>query len=60
MKKYTETIALKVTPTQFKTLDKLRKINIRVSNFIREAIAEKINREAEELKEKPKEVYCPW
>lgn len=59
-KKYTKTVQVMVTDTQYNTLMKLKSRNIKVPQFIREAIAEKINREAEELKEKPKESYCPW
>lgn len=58
--KYTKNINVKITEVQFKTLNKLRGRNIKVSNFIREAIAEKITREAFGLKEKPKKEYCPF
>jgi hypothetical protein len=42
------------------TLDKLKQRNIKVSNFIRIAIAEKIKRDAKELEIKPKKEYCPF
>lgn len=38
---FTEKITLKITPIQKHTLDKLRSRNIKVSDFIRKAIAEK-------------------
>lgn len=60
MARYTEIVTLKVSLIQKRTLSKLRGRNIRVSNFIREAIKEKIDREADELREKPKKEYCPF
>lgn len=59
MLRYTEKITIKVSATQKETLNKLRDRNVKVANFIREAIREKINREAEELKPKPKNI-CPF
>ena len=56
---YTEVFTLKITSTQKRTLEKLKSRNIKVSSFVRKAIAEKINREYENLKEKPKDEYCP-
>jgi len=53
-------ITLKVSTIQANTLNKLRCRNIKVSNFIREAIAEKIQREAKELIEKPVKEYSPF
>ncbi len=49
---YTEIITLKISRTQKQTLDKLRVRNIKVSNFIRQAIKEKILRDADELIDK--------
>ena len=60
MENYTKVITLKISETQKNTLNKLKSRNIKVSKFIRDAIAEKINREASELKEKPKKIYCPF
>jgi post-segregation antitoxin (ccd killing protein) len=60
MENYTEVITLKINKVQKNTLNKLRSRNIKVSKFIRDAIAEKINREANELKEKPKKNDCPF
>jgi hypothetical protein len=57
---YTEIITLKISKTQKNTLDKLRKRNIKVSHFIRQAIKEKIERDASELIEKSKIEYCPF
>ena len=60
MELYTEVITLKVSKIQSETLKKLRNRNIKVSNFIRIAIAEKIIRDANELQVKPKKEYCPF
>ena len=60
MLRYTEKVTIKVSITQKQTLDKLKSRNVKVSQFIRDAIKEKINREAEELKPKPKKIKCPF
>ena len=57
---YTEVFTLKISATQKRTLDKLKSRNIKVSSFVRKAIAEKINRDYAELQEKPKKEYCPF
>ena len=57
---YTEVFTLKISSTQKRTLEKLKSRNIKVSSFVRKAIAEKINREYENLKEKPKDEFCPF
>jgi len=60
MELYTEIITLKVTKIQKQTLDKLKQRNVKVSNFIRLAIAEKLKRDAKELIVKPKKQHCPF
>ena len=60
MELYTEVITLKISKVQKKTLGKLRSRNIKVSNFIRQAIKEKIERDALELIDKSKVRYCPF
>lgn len=57
---YTEVFTLKISATQKRTLEKLKSRNIKVSDFVRKAIAEKINRDYEDLKEKPTKEYCPF
>ncbi len=42
---YTEVFTLKISKQQKQTLEKLKSRNIKVSSFVREAIAEKINRD---------------
>ena len=58
--KYTKVKSVKITETQYKTLKKIEGYNINVCKFIRDAIAEKINREHKDLKPKPKKEYCPF
>lgn len=60
MIRYSEKITIKVSKTQKETLGKLKERNIKVAQFIRQAIKEKINREYQELKPKPKKEYCPF
>ena len=58
--KYTKTLQTPVTDIQWQTLQKLKIRNIKVPQFVREAIKEKIQREASELIIKPKKDYCPF
>ena len=60
MELYTEVITLKISKVQKKTLGKLRSRKIKVSNFVRQAIKEKIERDASELIDKSKIQYCPF
>lgn len=57
---YSEVVVLKITHIQKQTLEKLKVRNVKVSDFIRKAIAEKIKRDAKELEVKPKKEYCPF
>lgn len=57
---YTEVITLKISKKQKETLTKLKSRKIKVSHFIRQAIKEKIEREASELIDKSKIEYCPF
>ena len=60
MEFYTEQITIKISSIQKETLDKLRNRNIRVSDFIRKAISEKLKRDADELKPKPIKFKIPF
>ena len=60
MEKYTKVKVIKITEQQHKTLVKMKSYNIRVADFIREAIKEKINREYKKLTSKHKKVKCPF
>ncbi|MFM2204460.1 MAG: hypothetical protein RLZZ605_1424 [Bacteroidota bacterium] len=57
---YNKQITLKISETQKNTLDKLAKRKVKVSKFIRDAISEKIQREAKDLVVKPKKVDVPF
>ena len=57
---YTEVFTLKISSTQKRTLDKLKSRNIKVSDFVRKAISEKIKRDYAELQDKAKKEYCPF
>ena len=57
---YTEVFTLKISSTQKRTLEKLKSRNIKVSDFVRKAISEKIKRDYSELQDKPKKEYCPF
>ena len=56
MIKYSKVKVLKISETQHQTLEKLRNRKVNVAQFIREAIAEKINRDAKDLIIKPKKI----
>lgn len=60
MKSYTKNITINVSEIQYQTLEKIRLNNVKVGNFIREAIAEKIKRDYQELILKPKKTDCPF
>ncbi len=50
----------KYSKVQFETFKKLESYNIKVSQFIRDAISEKIKREYSDLLPKPPKNYCPF
>lgn len=60
MEIYTEVTTIKLSKIQKQTLAKLRTRKIKVSQFIRDAINEKLKRDASELIIKPKKEYCPF
>ena len=57
---YTEVFTLKMSGTQKKTLEKFKQRNLKVSFFVRKAIAEKIERDYIELQPKPPKNHCPF
>jgi hypothetical protein len=57
--KYTKSKFIKLTEVQYNTLKKLDNYNVRVFDFVRDAIAEKLEREKHEIL-KPKKEYCPF
>lgn len=57
---YTKSKVVKLTEVQYQTLKKLEKYNVRVCDFIRESISEKLQREKIEIiKPKVKDI-CPF
>jgi hypothetical protein len=57
--KYTKSKVIKLTEVQYNTLKKLENYNVRVCDFVRDAIAEKLEREKHEIL-KLKAEYCPF
>jgi len=60
MKQYTKTKVIRISETQLFTLQKMKSYNVDVGNFIRDAIAEKIKKEYQNLISKTKKEYCPF
>jgi post-segregation antitoxin (ccd killing protein) len=60
MEQYTEITTIKLSKVQKQTLGKLRERKVKVSQFIRDAISEKLKRDASELIVKPEKAYCPF
>lgn len=58
MQKYTERQTVKVSVIQKETLNKIGSLGYNTSKFIRDAIAEKIEREFKQLKLKTKYPYA--
>lgn len=60
MELYTEVTTIKLSKIQKQTLGKLKERKVRVSQFIRDAISEKLIRDASDLIVKPKKIYIPF
>ena len=60
MNKYTKIKTLRISETQHKTLVKMKSFKVDVSEFIRQAIQEKIKIEYKDLIPKPKKEYTPF
>jgi len=60
MEIYTKQLSLKISETQKETLEKLNQRKIKVSDFIRTAIAEKISRDYKDLVIKEKKIEKPF
>jgi len=59
-KTLTKTKVIRINEIQLKTLQKMKSYNVDVSQFIRDAIAEKIKKEYANLIPKPKKIKCPF
>jgi hypothetical protein len=57
---YTKSKVVKLTETQYQTLKKLESYNVRVCDFIRDAIAEKLKREKIEIVKIKEKSKCPF
>lgn len=60
MQKYTEIQTFKISLIQKQTLNKMKQNKVCISNFIRNAIKEKINREYSQLIIELKKADCPF
>ena len=60
MIKYTKVKVIRISESQLKTLQKMRSYNVDVGKFIRDAIAEKIKKEYENLIPKKEVIKCPF
>jgi len=60
MQLYTKTKVIRISETQLNTLQKMKSYNVDVGKFIRDAIAEKIKKEYQQLITKPKKSDCPF
>jgi hypothetical protein len=58
--KYTKTIQVMVSDIQSQTLAKMKNRNVKIPQFIRDAIKEKIQRDYKELKPKEKKEHLPF
>jgi hypothetical protein len=58
--KYTHSKVVKLTEAQYQTLKKLEGYNVRVCDFIRQAIAEKLQREKIEIVKPKIKNKCPF
>lgn len=60
MQLYTKVKVIRISEVQLKTLQKMKSYNVDVGQFVRDAIAEKIKREYQDLIPKPKKEQCPF
>ncbi len=60
MEKYTERQTVMISKVQKESLETLRSYNVNVSQFIRRAIKEKLQRDWRSIKEKKNKDYCPF
>lgn len=58
--KYTKSKVVKLTEVQYQTLKKLENYNIRVCDFIRDAISEKLQRDKVKIVKPKQKDICPF
>jgi post-segregation antitoxin (ccd killing protein) len=60
MKQFTERQVTMITKTQRNSLETLKLYNVNVSQFIRQAIKEKLQRDWKSIKQNKNREYCPF
>jgi len=60
MKQFTVIHPIRISPTQANSLAILKMYKVNVSQFIRTAIKEKLQRDWKEIKESKNKEYCPF
>lgn len=60
MKKYTQRQVVMISEVQKESLEILKTYDVNVSQFIRRAIKEKLQRDWKSIKEKKNKDYCPF
>lgn len=58
--KYTKSKVVKLTEVQYNTLKKLENYNVRVCDFIRDAISEKLQRDKIQIVKPKQKDVCPF
>jgi hypothetical protein len=58
--KHTEILTIRITPIQANSLSKLKEYNVNFSQFIRQAIKEKLQRDWKQFKEKKERTKLPF
>ena len=60
MKQFTVRQVIMISEIQAQSLDKLKTYDVNVSQFIRQAIKEKLKRDWKTIKESKNKEYCPF
>ena len=60
MKQFTERHTIMISKKQKESLEILKSYNVNTSQFIRQAIKEKLKREWKSIKEEKNKDYCPF
>ena len=60
MKKYTQRQVVMISEVQKESLETLKAYNVNISQFVRQAIKEKLKKDWKGIKEKKNKEYCPF
>lgn len=60
MKQYTVRQTIMISEIQAQSLDKLKQYDVNISQFIRQAIKEKLHRDWKQIKEKKERIKLPF